>query len=288
MTSTPTTIPTAPDNGYALLAWDGEDGEYWAQEERIFDAAIQRYQEPFLAAARIEATDRVLDIGCGNGQTTRDAARLAAEGRVLGVDLSSRMLAVARRRASEEGLDNTEYLQADAQIHDFGAGSYDVAVSRTGAMFFADPVAAFSNIGRALRPGGRLSLLVWQPIPLNDWFLAFGQALAAGRTMPPPAPDAPGPFSLSDPDRVRTILTAGGFGDVALGGRSEPMYFGRDLDDAYRFVSGLGFARFMLRDLDADAQAGALEALRTTLAEHVTADGVVYPSACWVVTARRR
>jgi SAM-dependent methyltransferase len=229
----------------------------------------------------------VLDIGCGTGRTTRQAARLAADGSALGVDLSSAMIARARLRAAEEGLSNVRFERADAQIAAFPPAGFDVAISRTGAMFFGDPVAAFGNIAAALRPGGRLALLVWQSLADNRWMVEFAGALAAGRPLPSPPPGAPGPFSLADPARVRAVLTAGGFTDVALEGAREPMDFGADADAAFRFVSGLGIVRFLLRDLGDGARERALDALRASIDAHAGPDGVRYPSAAWVVTARR-
>jgi SAM-dependent methyltransferase len=282
------TVPVAPSNADALQAWDGDDGAYWADNERIFDGSVARYDPPFLAAAAIEPGDLVLDIGCGTGRTTRDAARAAPNGSALGVDLSSAMIERARRRAADEGLGNARFLQADAQIHPFDPGAFTVAVSRTGAMFFGDPVAAFTNIARAVCPGGRLALLVWQPASRNPWFGAFAGALAAGRELPIPPPDAPGPFSWGDPDRARRILTKAGFAGVHAGGIEAPMYFGDTADEAYRFVLGLGLGRSLLAGLDDDeARARARDALRATIDAHQTADGVLYPSATWIVTARR-
>lgn len=281
------TLRVDPSNLDAYRAWDGADGAFWAAHEERFDRAVARYDEPFFTAAAIEAPDRVLDVGCGNGRTTRDAARRAARGSALGVDLSSQMIELARRRAAEEGVTNASFLQADAQVHPFDPGAFDVAISRTGSMFFGDPVAAFANLGRALRPGGRLALLTWQPLPLNHWILEFSQALAAGREMPAPPPGAPGPFSLSDPDRVRAILSSAGFGDVVLDDVREPMWFGTDTGDAYAFVRAMGFAEGMLQGLDEEQREGALAALRASIEAHETGDGVVYPSAAWVVTAHR-
>jgi len=298
MTSTQT-IPVDPSNAGAHQAWDGGDGDYWTDNEGIFDDSVARYDPPFLAAAAIGATDRVLDIGCGNGLSTRLAARRAPAGSALGVDLSSRMLDRARQRATEDGLTNAEFLQADAQIHPFDPGSFDVAISRTGAMFFGDPVAAFANIARALRPGGRLTLLVWQPPAQNEWFRSFVGAVAGGRDLPAPPPGVPGPFSLSDADHTRAVLTSAGFADITFDGHEEPMYFGPEADTAYRFVSNLGVIRFLLEGLPvygqgdpADAVGGdnrtqALAALRATIDAHETTAGVLYPSAAWITSAGR-
>lgn len=293
------TIPVDPSNAGAHQAWDGGDGDYWADNEAIFDDSIARYDRPFFAAAAIAPTDRVLDIGCGNGLTTRYAARRATAGSALGVDLSSRMLEQARRRAAEEGVANAVFVHVDAQIHAFDPGSFDVAISRTGAMFFGDPVAAFTNIARALRPGGRLTLLVWQRMARNHWIRDFLGAIAGGRDFPAPPPGAPGPFSLADPDRTGAILTSAGFADITFDSVEEPMYFGPDAEAAYRFVSNLGVIKFLLEGLPVygqgdsadpatgDARTQALAALRATIDAHETSNGVLYPSAAWIITAQR-
>ncbi|HEX6873937.1 MAG TPA: class I SAM-dependent methyltransferase, partial [Micromonosporaceae bacterium] len=204
----------------------------------------------------------------------------------FGVDLSARMLDVARRRASAEGITNASFGQVDAQIHPFPPATFDIAISRTGAMFFGDPIAAFSNIGRALVPRGRLVLVAWQGPSSNEWFRELFAALAAGRDFPPPPPDAPSPFSLSDPERTRTILTASGFTDIEITGASAGMWFGADADDAYRFV--LGLMSWMLHGLDDAGRARALEALHATTTAHQTDAGVVFGSAAWMVKAIRR
>src|SRR3954468_8478780 len=149
-------------------AWDGEEGEQWTQFADEFDTNFRSIWARFLDTDPIAPADRVLDIGCGSGQSTRDAARLARDGSALGVDLSESMLAEARRRASSEGLPKREFLRADAQVHAFDPATFDLAVSRFGSMFFGDRPAAFANIASALRPGGRMALLVWQGNPRDQ------------------------------------------------------------------------------------------------------------------------
>ncbi|GAB3282478.1 class I SAM-dependent methyltransferase [Parasphingorhabdus pacifica] len=274
-----------PSNVEQLRAWDGDGGDFWAKRAERFDEGIAGYHGSLLEAASITPTAKVLDIGCGSGKTSRDAARYAVDGSVLGMDLSTSMIELARRAAANERIPNATFQQADAQIHPFQEAHFDIAISRNGAMFFGDPPAAFTNIARAVRAGGRLALLTWQPFERNEHIRAFRAALAAGRELPAPPQDGPGPFSLSDPDRVRTLLTSAGFDGVRLEALSEPMYFGRDVDDACRFVSGQ-FAG-MLDELDADARARALDELRASMADHRTERGVYYDSAAWLIEATR-
>ncbi|WP_433264138.1 class I SAM-dependent methyltransferase [Actinosynnema sp. CS-041913] len=278
-----TEVRVDPSNSRQLDAWDGDQGALWADRAERFDDGVARYHHRLLDVAAVEPTSRVLDIGCGTGKTTRDAARRG--GSALGVDLSSRMIDLARRQAEREHVSNVSFEQADAQVHPFPEAGFDLAVSRHGSMFFGDPVAAFANITRALRPGGRLVLLTWQPMARNEFVTAFRTALAAGRDLPAPPPDAPGPFSLSDPERVRRLLASAGLVDIRLDGLSEPMYFGRDVADAFAFVSRQHGGS--VQDLDADTRARALAGLRSSLAAHETDEGVWYDSAAWLIEARR-
>jgi SAM-dependent methyltransferase len=274
-----------PTNTEQARAWDGDEGEYWAAHADHFDKALGVYHGRFIAASDIRPGEKVLDIGCGTGQTTRDAARAAAGGSALGVDLSARMVRLAHRLAAEQGVSNARFEQADAQIHPFPAGGFDVAISRTGTMFFGDSPAAFTNIARAVRPGGRLVMLVWQGPELNEWIRELTGALAGGRGLPAPPIGAPGPFAQSDPDQVKAVLSAAGFCDVRLEGLSEPMWFGADPDETHGFVVGL--MGWMLEGVDAAARGQALENLRETLKTHATGGGVTFESATWLITASR-
>jgi SAM-dependent methyltransferase len=278
-----TTIHIAPSNIEQNRAWDGDEGRYWAAHARRFDESVARYHQPLMNAAGIAPDSRVLDLGCGTGQTTRDAARRATSGSALGVDLSRDMLAVARRLAEDEGVANATFLHADAQIHPFEPASFDVAISRTGTMFFGDLVAAFTNIHHALRPGGRLAMVAWQPVSENEWFREITTAMAAGRDLPGPPPDAPHPYTLADPDRVRRLLDAAGFTETAFENLHAPMYFGPDAADAHRFIFDL--TEWMLEGLDEAGRRRASENLLASTTAHETERGVVYASAMWLTTA---
>jgi SAM-dependent methyltransferase len=278
-------IPVAVSNRDQLGAWDGDEGAVWAREPDRFDRSVADYHQPLLAAARIGRSSRVLDVGCGTGQTTRDAARLAVEGSALGVDLSSQMLGVARRLAEDEGVRNATFVHGDAQVYPFPRCAFDVLLSRTGTMFFGDRDAAFHNLARALKPGARLAIVVWQPLRDNEWVREIMTTFAAGRNLPTPPPDAPGPFSMSDPAGTIELLQDCGFRDVHVTGLTGRMRLGTDVDDANPFV--LAIAGWALDGLDEPTRASALQAMRTSLAAHQSTDGVAYESRAWLVTGER-
>ena len=263
-------------------------GEHRIRHADLFDAEVRLHNERFRAAAGVRPRDRVLDIGCGTGQTTREAARAAVDGSVLGVDLSPLMLEQARRLSDEEGLRNVTYEQADAETHPFPPAHFDLCVSRCGAMFFADPVAAFTNIGRALRPAARLVLLVWQDHDCNEWATEIRDALTAGTATSVPTVNDPGPFSLADPAVARDILTAAGFSEVRFTDVHEPVFYGPDTTTAYDAVLRFRDTKDLLADLDATTTEHALQRLRATLAAHETGSGVHFDARAWIVTAGRR
>lgn len=249
----------------------------------FYDAELRRHNAHFRAAADVRPGDHVVDIGCGTGQTTREAARAAGNGGALGVDVSAPILERARRIAEAEGLRNVTFEHGDAQSHRFSSARFDLCISRFGTMFFTDPIAAFTNIGRALRPGARLVLLVWQDADRNDWFTAVRQALA-GST---PTDSDMEPFSLADPTTTQRILTAAGFADVGFTAVHEPVYYGSDPDAAYDAVLGLRHASDLLATLDPASTEEALDRLRATLVARHAGSGVLFDSRAWIVTARR-
>ncbi|MGH9043141.1 MAG: class I SAM-dependent methyltransferase [Acidimicrobiia bacterium] len=267
-------------------AWDGDEGAYWADNAEHFEGTTRAHNVRLQAGAAIAAGERVLDVGCGNGASTRAAARAATGGHALGVDLSSRMLERARAQARAEGIDNVEFVQVDAQTHPFVPESFDVAISSFGCMFFSDPVAAFTNVAAALRPAGRVAMLAWQPFGANEWLQALMASAALGRDLPAPPDNVPGPFGLADPERVREILKAAGLGEVDVDGFHAPVRFGDDPAGAYEFLSEIA-NRAMLADLDADQRAQAQANLRAVLADRATTDGVAFDSAAWLIRARR-
>lgn len=236
----------------------------------------------------IRPRDRVLDIGCGAGETTRDAARLAVAGSVLGVDVSAPMLERARRLTRAAGLRNVNFEQADAGSHHFTAERFDVAISRFGTMLFTDPAAGFTNIARAMRPHGRLVMMVWQDHNRNEWSVSVQRALAAGADVPVPSPGAPDPFSLADPATTERLLEAAGFAEPRFTAVHEPVYYGPDVAAALDWVLGFSYVNDVLQRLDRASAERAREQMIQTLAAHARGDGVWFDSSAWIVTARRR
>jgi SAM-dependent methyltransferase len=236
-----------------------------------------------LAMDRLELLpgQRVIDLGCGSGPTALAlAARVGPGGEVVGVDISAEMLAWGRERAARLRTGNVAFVHADVQVHDLGEARFDAAYSRFGVMFFADPVAAFANIRRALRPGGMLSFVCWQSVFDNEWMLIPGAAVAevTGSLPPMPGPGEPGPFSLADPGRVRVVLDAAGFGSVAVEPHADYLVIseGRIPEVALASVR-VGGVREALRDADGDTRQRALAAIEEALRARVQ-DGEVRAS----------
>ncbi|MDG4830151.1 class I SAM-dependent methyltransferase [Solwaraspora sp. WMMD1047] len=291
MTSQRGVVDADPGNHDQARAWNGPEGAHWAARPETGPAGFAGSADPtgegdeitrrLLAAAGIGDRDVVLDIGCGTGETTRLAAYRAARGRVVGIDLSAPMLDQARRLTAAAGLTNVSYLAGDAQIHPLPAATFDLAISRFGTMFFADPVAAFGNIGRALRPGGRLLFLCPREMARNDWYVVPMTALT-----PPPLPES-GMFALADPDHVRDLLARAGLAQVTLTPVDDPMDFGPELAAATSFFLGSGPVRALLENPAGPTPHQAEERLTAALRRYAGPGGVRIPAATWLVSAVR-
>jgi SAM-dependent methyltransferase len=269
-----------PGNAASVASWDGPTGQVWVTHADLMESRVAGYLPALLAAGAFEPAHRVLDVGCGSGPTSREIARLVPEGHVTGIDVSTPLLELARARAAEQGLANLTFERADAQVAELGEARFDRVVSRNGVMFFADPVAAFTNLRRALAADGRLVLQVWQGYAANEWLAEIFEAVG----VPAPPADRPGPMGLSDPERVRAILTASGFAEPRLTPLREPMAYAPDLSSAEQMASGV--VATQLGELDEPARERATAALREMLRTHLGPDGAVtFDSAVWIITA---
>ncbi|WP_233510636.1 class I SAM-dependent methyltransferase [Actinomadura craniellae] len=270
-------------------AWNGAEGAAWAAKvQDTGDGPEAELHRLLLAAARVGGRDRVLDVGCGTGDLSALAARRAPDGHVLGIDLSAPMLSRARRAAAGAGLGNVAFEQADAQTCALPEDGFDAAVSMYGVMFFADPVAALTNIGRALRPGGRLAFVCPQPPADCAWYVI---PVAALLDVPPQAAvDAyPGPepamFSLSDRARLGRVLAGAGFGDVSIEPVHVPHLFGRTPAQAADGFLASGPTRYIVEQDAGLTRERAHTKLTAVLEAYAGPGGVLLPGGQWLVGA---
>ncbi|MHC0429285.1 class I SAM-dependent methyltransferase [Streptomyces sp. O3] len=268
-------------------AWNGYEGAHWARNQDRWDAVNEGFNEPLFTAAAIKDGDLVLDVGCGAGYTTRLAARRAGSGRAQGLDLSGPMLARARESAEREGVGNVSFEQGDAQVHPLPRDSFDVAISRFGMMFFADPVAAFANIRRALRPGGRVAFICAAEPEGNQWL----QALTALRDILPlkgfGAPGGPGMFSLAERGRAQTLLADAGFTHVDAAHVAAYGTWGRDADDAAAFMLNSGPGHHAASQVSEEARRRARQRLTDTLRAYEQDGTLRMRGTAWLLTASR-
>jgi SAM-dependent methyltransferase len=281
----------AEANAEQRAYWNEHGGVWVAQQERL-DRQIGPHGERALALLAPRPGERVLDLGCGCGDSALALARAVSPGgEVLGLDVSEPMLARARERAAEAGLANLRFDAADVQTAALPPDSFDAAFSRFGVMFFADPPAAFRNVRAALRTGGRLAFVCWRPAAENDWVRIPALAVATIVPLPPPpAEGAPGPFSFGDAERVRGILAAAGFTGVHIEAANLPMApGGGDLDEAASLFLEIGPVAGALREQGAPPglRERARLAVRAAFEPHVRNGRVELASAVWLVQARR-
>lgn len=273
-------------NANQIAYWNAAAGETWVAEQDRLDRQLSPLGLTAMAALDLAADDRVIDIGCGCGQTSLElASEVGPDGTVLGVDISAPMLEVARRRAAQADLPNVRFLEADAQTHAFAAGGADALFSRFGVMFFDDPDAAFANLRKALRPGGRLGFVCWRPLALNEWMMAPMRAALQSIPAPPPPPDphAPGPFAFADETRVNGILTRAGFSGVDIAAH-DALIGGNSLEDSVALSLRVGPLGMLLREHPGHREA-VIDSIRAALEPHAGPSGVYLPAAVWIVTA---
>lgn len=281
-------------NTHQFEAWNGREGQHWAEHQDRYDALVGGMNRPLFDAAAIQWRDQVLDIGCGAGTTTRRAAVKATEGRALGVDLSAPMLERARAAAAEKGIANVAFEQGDAQVHPFPAGQFDVVISRGGVWYFADPVAAFANIASALRPGGRLAILTpdntgeAQDSGFSDIFQIMGEYLPEPPSVAGAEAGSDEPLdrsAMSTPADVEEVLSGAGFEQVAVAPVAYSMLLGKTAEDAAEFVFGMGPVRHWFRDATQAAVSTAREAVLAALVPHERPGGIRQPGSMLLSTA---
>lgn len=279
---------TEARNAAQIEYWNASAGRTWARYHEALDRQITPLGLEAIRRLAPRAGERLLDIGCGCGQTTLElASRVGELGSVLGVDISAPMLEIATARQAHGGVGGVEFRQADAQVADLGRASFDGVFSRFGVMFFGDPVEAFCNVRRALKPGGRLAFVCWRPLDANAW---MAEPLSAARAYLPPAqptdPTAPGPFAFADATRVQGILGQAGFNAITVS-RFDADIGGGTLDEALDLALRIGPLGAAIREAP-ELMPQVAGPVREVLSRYETPHGVLMPASVWIVTAVAR
>jgi ubiquinone/menaquinone biosynthesis C-methylase UbiE len=280
-------------NAEAIQAWDGPLFDRFLQYRHILTTGLGAHGDEALRLYPPQEGRRVLDIGCGFGDTTQQiAAIVGASGEAVGVDAAENFIKASISEAEEAGVANARFFVADVQVDDLG-GPYDAAFSRMGTMFFISPVAALRNVRKSLVPGGQLTMVVWRRREDNEW-LYRAQQVVEGIVSRPEEYDeptcGPGPFSMANADTVTDQLMAADFEDISLRRCDLPILGGNDMDEAIEIVKAIGPAGEILRLLGDRAQdylPTVDAALRESFAEFQREDGTIWGMAStWIVTAR--
>lgn len=289
MNTTPA-IPSTGPNADQIDYWNGDAGERWARYQDRLDGMLAPFSAAVLDLAAVKPGERILDIGCGCGATTFDAAdRAGGTGRALGVDISGPMVARARKRAEALG-SRAEFMLADAATHDFAPAGFDLFISRFGIMFFADPAAAFAHMKKALAPSGRVAFVCWRPMKENGWVsVPFFAALPHLPPQEPPVPGAPGPFAFADPARFSGILKEAGYKDIDIEPFDASLSLGDGADPvglALEQTLEIGPLSRALKELPDETKTRAANAVREALGKYVSNGEVRLGGAVWLVSAR--
>lgn len=264
--------------------WNGEAGQTWVEAQANLDGLLAPVSAALIERAGVNASDRVIDIGCGCGETSMQLARCGAS--VWGIDISEPMLAHAQRRAAD--MERLRFTRVDAATATF-TPDHSLLFSRFGVMFFADPVAAFRNLRGALDRDGRLAFACWQTPKENPWMAIAGRAVQPFLAEPEQPPDlrAPGPFAFADPDYLRSILEQAGFDGIELESIRPTLHVADSLDEAIDFQGRVGPVARAIAELQGAKRQQALDAARDALAGHMTDRGLNLGAAVWLVSARR-
>ncbi len=270
--------------------WSGKGGDYWVEKQSEMDIMLNPLGEKALAKLDLKSNSEVLDIGCGCGATTLEIAKKVSEGTVTGLDISVPMLDKAESEASIQGIENVDFKVVDVQVDQMASEKYDYVYSRFGVMFFDDPYEAFKNIFSSIKEGGELSFVCWQDPSLNPWQSLSVQVIREYLDMPSPPPRSPGPFAFHEKDYVKEILEKSGFSNISFDDNQEDitMFSGKSLQEASEDYLAINpVVTEMLKDSPDDLKAEIVESLKEAFSEFHKGDGLVFPSATWVVSTSK-
>jgi len=274
-------------NAEQIAYWNGPGGQHWVSKQAMQETVLAPFRDLLIDRAKLSAGERVIDVGCGCGDTTfAYAGRVGPAGQVVGIDISAPMLVRARELAPAKS--NVEFLLADATIHAFEPASFDVLVSRFGVMFFAQPALSFANMRRALRPGGRLVFACWRTPRDNPWLMLPLQAVYEHvPKLPQLGPEDPGPFSFASEERVHRVLGEAGFSSIALERQDLTLDVaaGQGLEVAVKTALESGPANRALEGQPEEKVSASMESIRKALTPLQKGNAVPLGASVWVVTA---
>jgi SAM-dependent methyltransferase len=291
MSSIANTVAAPMEDSPFVRFWNEVLADKFIRFKHILVDGLTHHSDAIFPTLPVREGDRVLDVGCGFGDTAiKLARRVGATGEVVGIDCCDAFLDYARRAAQSQGLANLRFIRGDAEIA-LPTEEFDFVFARFGTMFFANPVAALRNMRKALRPGGRMIHIVWRDRADNPW-LSMAKDVVL-RFLPPPGPDAqtcgPGPFSMSDETTVRAMMTVAGYEQIEFRRVDAPVMIGRDVDDAIAFQLAIGPAGEVFREAGPLAEQNRAQ-IAAALAEAINrqkigADGIIMDSSSWVISA---
>jgi len=270
--------------------WSGAGGDVWVDKQREMDIMLNPLGERAIQGLDLSGEIKILDIGCGCGATTLEIAKAVTQGEVIGVDISEPMLERATKTASDMMLTNTSFQVKDVQVDEMPRSYFDVAFSRFGVMFFEDPFEAFKNINHSLKDNGQLSFVCWQHASLNPWQSLSIQVIKEFLDLPAPAPKSPGPFAFEDKSYINEILTESGFRDIEIKDNQEDivMFSGKSIREACEdYLTINPVVTEMLKNSPTKLREEILEALIGKFSDFHNNDGLLFPSATWIVTAKK-
>ena len=271
--------------------WSGKGGDIWVERQNAMDTMLSPLGEAALNKLNFNEEENVLDIGCGCGHTTLNIAkRIGPSGNVTGLDISEPMLKRAKESTFEMSITNASFKCVDVQTEDLGDQIYSAAFSRFGVMFFEDSIAAFKNINKSLISGGYLSFVCWQSPAVNPWQSLFIQEIKKFLDLPSPPPRSPGPFAFMESEYVSSILEESKFQDITIEGHEAEvnMFSGRSLSDSVKdYISINPVVTQMLKESSENQIDEIVNSGIEAFSPYYSEKGLIFPSATWLVTARK-
>ena len=270
--------------------WSGAGGDVWVDKQREMDIMLNPLGQKAIGQLILEEHTKILDIGCGCGATTIEIAKMIPKGHVTGLDISIPMLDRAEKFASEMSLSNIDFQVKDVQTEEINSNHYDIAFSRFGVMFFEDPYEAFKNINQAIKENGQLVFVCWQNPSLNPWQSLSLQVIKEYLDLPSPPPKSPGPFAFEDKDYIEDILKGTDFKDISIADNQEDivMFSGKSIREACEdYLTINPVVTEMLKNSGNELKEEILEALIAKFSSFHNNDGLLFPSATWIVSATK-